>query len=85
MVLAEIEEILNLVQISQFSEVLKILEERIRIFSIFLFWSWLLTVGDQESYDFYCWRPAAQNGRALVLFKVMTKYGRPSAKEHQKW
>ena len=31
---------------------------RERIFSIFLFWSWLLTVGDQESYDFSCWWPA---------------------------
>ena len=26
-----------------------------------------------------------QNGRSFVLFKAMTKYGKPSAKEHQIW
>ena len=35
---------------------------------------------NQESYDFYCWRPAAQFLHALVLSKVMTKYGKPNPK-----
>ena len=39
----------------------------------------------RESFDFYCWRPAALFFRALVLFKVLTKYGKPYTKEHQIW
>ena len=61
------------------------LKRKLRILVISLFWRWWLTVGEKESYDFYCWRPAAQNGGALVLFKAMTKYGKPYAKEHQIW
>ena len=34
---------------------------------------------------FFVLQAGAQNGRVLVLFKGMTKYGKPSAKEHQIW
>ena len=34
---------------------------------------------------FFVLAAGAQNGRLLVLFKAMTKYGKPSAKEHQIW
>ena len=47
--------------------------------------SWRWAVAKVMTYDFYCWRPAAQFCRAIVFFKVMTKYGRPCTKERQFW
>ena len=68
-----------------FLEILEVLEEKIRKFS----YSAVLevVVDGKRSGKLWAFVLAAgiQDGRAFVLFKAMTKYGRPCAKEHQIW
>ena len=70
---------------SNFLEILKVLEDKIGNFS----YSAVLEVGVDGRRSSQLWAfvlaAGVQNGRAFVLFKAMTKYGKPSAKEHQIW
>ena len=68
-----------------FLKFLKVLEEKTWNFSNFAVLEVVVDGRRSSQLWFFVLVAGAQNRGALVLFKAMTKYGKPCAKEHQIW